>query len=327
MLADARMTAARLSVADYETGVRARDRVVLARAITLVESDRDDDRAMADALLEKLMPHTGGATRVGVTGVPGVGKSTLLDALGVHLVDRGERVAVLAVDPSSTISGGSILGDKTRMPKLSTKDEAFIRPSPSATTLGGVARRTRETMLVCEAAGFDVVIVETVGVGQSETAVASMVDTFVLLALPGSGDELQGIKKGIVELADVIAVNKADGANEERAKSAMRELKAAVGPKTPMLMTSGLSGAGIPELWTATLRHRAELQTAGLEARRREQRRAWFGSIVDEELARALRTDPALRSLWTALEADVVLGKRSPSDAARALIVAFRGEK
>jgi LAO/AO transport system kinase len=228
---------------------------------------------------------------------------------------------VLAVDPSSPRTGGSILGDKTRMEQLAAHPAAFIRPSPSGGSLGGVAHRTRETMLVCEAAGFDVVIVETVGVGQSETAVASMVDTFVLLALPGSGDELQGIKKGIVELADIIAVNKADPPNESRAQIAMSELRAAVGSKTPMLLTSGLTGAGVPALWDAISAHRASLD---LDSHRRTQRRAWFGSIVDEELARTLRTDPALRSLTQSLEDEVAAGTRTPADAARALIAAFR---
>lgn len=315
------MTAPRLSVEEFEKGVLGRDRMVLARAITLVESDRDADRDAADSLLARLLPKTGGAVRIGISGVPGVGKSTLLDALGMHLVEKGKRVAVLAVDPSSTISGGSILGDKTRMPKLSVQANAFVRPSPSAATLGGVSRRTRETMLVCEAAGFDVVIVETVGVGQSETAVASMVDTFVLLALPGSGDELQGIKKGIVEIADVIAVNKCDPPNAERAQQAMRELRAAVGSKTPMLLTSGLAGTGIPELWTAIEKHRSSLD---LGAHRTTQRRSWFASIVDEELARALRTDPKIHALSRSLEDEVASGTRTPSDAARALIKAFR---
>lgn len=306
----------RLAIEEYEAGVRACDRTVLARAITLVESDRDDDRQMADALIERLLPSTGNAIRAGISGVPGVGKSTLLDSLGTHLVGQGKRVAVLAVDPSSTVSGGSILGDKTRMPKLSQSDAAFIRPSPSATTLGGVARRTRETMLVCEAAGFDVVLVETVGVGQSETTVANMVDVFVLLALPGSGDELQGIKKGIVEIADVIAVNKCD--EEDRAKAAMRELKAAVGTRVPILLTSGLHGTGIPELWNAVVAARKDV-----DARRREQRRAWFEAIVEEELGRAVRSHPQRE----ALEADVVTGKRSPADAARALIATFSGAR
>jgi LAO/AO transport system kinase len=319
------MTAPRLSVDDYVAGIR--DRAILARAITLVESDRDEDRALAERVLAKLKPHD--AVRIGITGVPGVGKSTLIESFGLHLVDAGKKVAVLAVDPSSTITGGSILGDKTRMPKLSAAENAFIRPSPSALTLGGVARRTRETMHVCEAAGYDVVIVETVGVGQSETAVANMVDTFVLLALPGAGDELQGIKKGILELADIVAVNKCDGDNQPRATSAVRELKLALGMvqrrhpswAPEILMTSGLVGTGIPELWSAIGRHRAAID---LEALRRTQSRASLSEALEEETLRALRSDEALKRESTKLEEDVAAHRITSAEAARKLLALFR---
>ena len=218
----------RLSLDEYERGVRAADRAVLAQAITLIESREAADGALAQALLTRLLPSTGNARRVGVTGVPGVGKSTFIDELGTRLTARGERVAVLAIDPTSALSGGSILGDKTRMARLSVNPDAYIRPSPSGRSPGGVARRTRETLLVCEAAGFSVVLVETVGVGQGEVAVSEMVDFFLVLALPGAGDELQGIKKGVLELADAIAVNKADGDNATRAQIALGDLRAAV---------------------------------------------------------------------------------------------------
>ncbi len=214
----------RLSIDAYERGVLARDRAVLAQAITLIESRDETDGALAQALLTRLLPHSGSARRVGVTGVPGVGKSTFVDELGMRLLGRGKRVAVLAIDPSSTISGGSILGDKTRMARLSLEREAFIRPSPSGLSPGGIARRTRETMLLCEAAGFDVILVETVGVGQGETAVVDMVDFFLVLALPGAGDELQGIKKGVLELADAIGVNKCDGDGASRARVALGDV-------------------------------------------------------------------------------------------------------
>ncbi|MEE9562590.1 MAG: methylmalonyl Co-A mutase-associated GTPase MeaB, partial [Thermoanaerobaculia bacterium] len=246
-----------VTVEDYVRGIQEFDRGILARAITLVESRKPEDMALAQELLVRLMAQTGDAVRVGITGVPGVGKSTFIDALGTRLIDDGHRVAVLAVDPSSSISGGSILGDKSRMPRLAAAAEAFIRPSPNALSLGGVTRRTRETMLLCEAAGFDVILVETVGVGQSETVVADMVDCFLVLVLAGAGDELQGIKKGIIELADLVAVNKADGDNLERAQLAKRDYAAALrylGARPtswePRVVTvSGLTGAGMAELW------------------------------------------------------------------------------
>ncbi len=303
-------------------GVRAGHRATLARAITLVESRKPAHRALAAELLQALLPHTGHAIRVGITGVPGVGKSTTIDALGSHLVAQGRRVAVLAVDPSSTRTGGSILGDKTRMARLSLEERAFIRPSPAGGTLGGVAARTRETMLLCEAAGHDVVLVETVGVGQSETAVADMTDTFLVLMLPGAGDELQGIKKGIVELADIVAVNKADGANLSRAKAAAGEYRAALHVlggrepfwSTPVLTYSGLTGEGIAALWAEVLRHRDLAGEAGvLTARRSAQQVKWMWTLFDERVREKMRADPSLRAKLPAVERAVAAGELSPT--------------
>jgi LAO/AO transport system kinase len=306
--------------------VRAGDRRALARAITLVESTRADHRAEAATLLDALMPATGAATRVGISGAPGAGKSTFIEALGLHLVDRGHRVAVLAVDPSSTRSGGSILGDKTRMEQLARRDGAFIRPSPSGGTLGGVARRTREAMLVCEAAGFDVVIVETVGVGQSEVAVAGMVDAFVLLLAPGAGDELQGVKRGIVELADLVVVNKADGALADLARHTAADYAHAlhlVGP-AQVLLASALEGTGIAEVWDAIGALVAGARGAGdFERRRSTQARDWMWSEVTETLVERLRADAGVRAEVDALEADVGAGRVSAAAAARQLLRRF----
>ena len=321
-----------LSVQAHIDGVLGGDRGVLARTITLVESRREADRADAQAVLQALLPRTGRAVRVGITGVPGVGKSTLIDALGMHLVEGGARVAVLAVDPSSSLSGGSILGDKTRMHRLSMDPRAFIRPSPSGLSLGGVARRTRETMLLCEAAGFDVVIVETVGVGQSETLVAEMVDTFLVLMLPGAGDELQGIKKGILELADIIAVNKADGDNLLRARQARHEYAAAVrylqprypGWRPPILLASALTGEGLPKLWQAVQQHREALSSSGaLDTLRAQQRLRWMWSTLEEELLQALRDTPAVQERLHTLEAAVQAEQIPPTAAASALLDLF----
>ena len=326
------MARARLSLPQYVDGVLAGDRAVLARAITLVESRREADGLLAQSLLERILPHTGEAVRVGITGTPGVGKSTLLDALGLALIERGHRLAVLAVDPSSTVSGGSILGDKTRMARLAMRSEAFIRPSPTAASLGGVTRRTRETMLLCEAAGFDVVLVETVGVGQSETAVADMVDHFVVLSLPNSGDELQGIKKGVLELADVLAVNKADGDAVAQASLALRELKAALRYLRPRfsewtpqaLKVSGLTGEGLDELWQTVLDHRAALTATGrLQEVRREQLRRWMWSMIEERLVTSFRADPAVQDKLDALEAQVIAGATTAPRAAIELLQTF----
>ena len=312
--------------------VRGGDRAALARAITLMESRRPDHREAARALLRTLMPHTGKAVRVGITGVPGVGKSTAIDTLGTMLTERGHRVAVLAVDPSSTRTGGAILGDKTRMARLSVDPNAFIRPSPSSGTLGGVAAKTRETMLLCEAAGFDVILVETVGVGQSETAVADLTDFFLVLMLPGAGDELQGIKKGILELADLIAVNKADDAGA-RAKAAAAEYKAALhilAPASvtwtpPVLTVSGLTGQGLDELWAKVLDHRRRMESTGeLAAKRRTQDTKWMWALVHERLHERLAQDPALRRRVPEIERAIAQGALSPN-AAAAEIVALLG--
>jgi len=303
-------------------GIRAGERAVLARAITLIESKRADHRLQAHQLVQAVLPATGKAVRLGITGAPGAGKSTTIDALGTYLTGEGHKVAVLAVDPSSTRTGGSILGDKTRMPRLASDDHAFIRPSPSSGTLGGVAAKTRETMLLCEAAGYDVVMVETVGIGQSETAVADMTDFFLVVMLPGAGDELQGLKKGIVELADLIAVNKADGDNIERAKLAAAEYRGALNilaPRSPtwsppVMTYSALTGNGIAELWAAVLAHKAKMGDSGeLAARRREQQVKWMWSMLEERLAARLRSDPAVRAKLKAAEAAVATGKLAPT--------------
>jgi LAO/AO transport system kinase len=312
--------------------VRSGSRAALARAITLMESRRPDHREAARALLQALMPDTGKAVRVGITGVPGVGKSTAIDTLGAMLTEKGHRVAVLAVDPSSTRTGGAILGDKTRMARLSVDPNAFIRPSPSSGTLGGVAAKTRETMLLCEAAGFDVILVETVGVGQSETAVADLTDFFLVLMLPGAGDELQGIKKGILELADLIAVNKADDAGA-KAKAAAAEYKAALHILTPasnawtppVLTVSGLTGQGLDELWAKVLDHRSRLGATGeLAAKRRAQDTKWMWALVHERLHERLTQDPSLRRRVPEVERAIAQGTLSPT-AAAAEIVALLG--
>lgn len=305
------------------------DRAALARAITLVESKRPDRRAAGRALLSAVLPRTGGAIRVGISGVPGVGKSTLVDSLGALLTGAGHRVAVLAVDPSSVRSGGSILGDKTRMARLAADPNAFVRPSPSSGTLGGVAAKTRETMLLCEAAGFDVVLVETVGVGQSETAVADLTDFFLVLMLPGAGDELQGIKKGIVELADMIAVNKAEGEGAARARAAAAEYRAALhilAPASPawtppVVTVSGLTGEGLPEVWQLVLDHRRRLDATGERARkRRDQDIRWMWALVDERLQVRLRGDRATHQAIVAIEEGVRAGRTAPSAAADEIV-------
>jgi len=321
-----------LTIQEYVDGVRDRDRAVLGRAITLVESDRADHRTLAARVLRELLPAAGAARRVGISGVPGAGKSTFIEALGCRLIERGHRVAVLAVDPTSSVSRGSILGDKTRMERLAVSDDAFIRPSPSGGSLGGVGRTTRETIAVCEAAGFDVVIVETVGVGQSETLVAEMVDTFLVLMLAGAGDELQGIKRGILELADVLAINKADGPGAERARRARAELERALeilrpagGGRAPRVLTcSALTGDGLDEVWDAVAQHHDRLAASGeLEARRSRQRVAWMWAMVDERLRQAVRDHPHVAAAAPRLEQAVRAGDRTAAEAAAAILEMF----
>jgi GTPase len=315
------MASRNLPPSDLVRGIRAGERATLARAITLIESKRADHRRTAHHLVQELLARTGKAVRLGITGAPGVGKSTTIDVLGTYLTGKGHKVAVLAVDPSSTRTGGSILGDKTRMARLSSDPNAFVRPSPSSGTLGGVAAKTRETMLVCEAAGYDVVMVETVGIGQSETAVADMTDCFLVLMLPGAGDELQGLKKGIVELADMIAVNKADGNNVERARLAAAEYRAALNILTPHSPTwsppvvtySALAQDGIAELWAQVLSHKAKMTESGeLAARRRDQQVKWMWTMLEERLTARLRSDASVRTKLRQAEAQVAAGKLAP---------------
>lgn len=325
-----------ITAAALAEAVHAGERRALARAITLIESTRADHRERAAELLERLMPMTGRSIRIGISGVPGVGKSTFIEALGTHVIDRGHRVAVLAVDPSSALSGGSILGDKTRMEELARRSEAFIRPSPAGGILGGVTRRTREAMLACEAAGFDVIIVETVGVGQSETAVAEMTDLFLLLLLPAGGDELQGIKRGIMELADLVLVNKADGDLAGAARRTVADYRHALHmlrPRSrnwtvPVEACSAHTGAGIPETWETIGRYRETLDASGeLAARRAAQARTWMWSETTDNLVAALREHPAVRERLPELEAAVTEGRIPPTLAARRLLAAFLGEE
>ena len=303
-------------------GIRAGNRASLARAITLVESRKAEHRAIARQLIQDLLPLTGKAHRVGITGVPGVGKSTTIDTLGSNLTDAGHKVAVLAVDPSSTRTGGSILGDKTRMARLAVDQNAFIRPSPSAGTLGGVAAKTRETMLLCEAAGFDVILVETVGIGQSETTVADMVDFFLVLMLPGAGDELQGIKKGVLEIADMIAVNKADGDGELRARSAASDYRAALhilAPRSPtwappVVTISGLANEGLDAMWAQVELHRDKMSATGeFQTRRADQQVAWMWDLLQQRMMEALTGNPNTAERLKELEQSVRSGNTAVS--------------
>jgi LAO/AO transport system kinase len=325
------MPAARhtIRIDDTAAGVLAGDRATLGRAITLIESAKPAHTALAEQLLQKLLPHTGKAHRIGITGVPGVGKSTAIDQLGLNLVEAGRKVAVLAVDPTSTRSGGSILGDKTRMPRLAQSPAAFIRPSPSSGTLGGVARKTRETMSLVETAGFDIVIVETVGVGQSELAVAGMVDVFLLLMLAGGGDDLQGIKRGIMEIADVVAITKADGDNVARATKAAAIYQSALdilspgSPdwKPPVVTISARDNRGLDTLWAKVETHRRTMTATGaFAARRGEQAVTWMHDILQERLLTVLRADAAAAKRQRALEEEVRKGKRTPAVAAGELL-------
>lgn len=320
------------SIEDLAVQVRAGERASLARAITLVESTKTSHQDLAGELLQTLLPDTGKAIRIGMTGVPGVGKSTVIDQFGINLTQSGHRVAVLAVDPSSTRTGGSILGDKTRMARLATDENAFIRPSPTAGTLGGVARKTRETMLLCEAAGFDVILVETVGIGQSETTVSGMVDFFLALMLPGAGDELQGIKKGVVEIADMIAVNKADGDNIKRAKQAAAEYRAALHILTPahpdwpppVITISGQENLGLDTLWGKIAEHR-DIMTAngGLAERRRTQQVKWMWDLVEERLRRQLGNHEKLGVRLPEIEAAVADGRMAATLAVQEIFSIF----
>jgi LAO/AO transport system kinase len=317
------------SIDDLAAAVRSGDRAALPRAITLVESTRADHRERAQQLLLALMPAAGNAHHVGITGVPGVGKSTTIEALGMDLIRRGHRVAVLAVDPSSTRTGGSILGDKTRMPQLASHPDAYIRPSPTSGTLGGVAKATRETIVLLEAAGFDVILVETVGVGQSEVAVSNMVDTFIFLTLARTGDQLQGIKKGVLELADIVVVNKADGEHLREARSAARDLSGAIRLiyprktlwRPPVLTMSALEGTGLEELWETVERHREVLSETGeFEARRRTQQVDWTWQMVRDTVLDRVLSNPAVRKGRAEVERRVLAGELTPALAAQQIL-------
>jgi GTPase len=321
-----------LSPADYVAGVRAGDRRLIAKTITLLESKRAEHRDLGQEVLDQLVPLSGGAIRVGITGPPGVGKSSFIETLGLSLVSQGTSLAVLAIDPSSPVSGGSILGDKTRMEQLAREPKAYIRPTPSGGTLGGVAHRTREAMLVCEAAGFDAVIVETVGVGQSEVEVRSMVDLFAVLLQPGAGDELQGLKKGVLELADVLVVNKCDGEQKMAAERtrvdhehALSLLQPASAAWTPVVLcASARTGDGVEQFWRTVLAHREAVQKSGdLERRRQSQARAWLWRLLDEGLHAAFRADPKAAARLPDLEAEVEAHAISAPHAARILLDTF----
>ncbi|HEX2858006.1 MAG TPA: methylmalonyl Co-A mutase-associated GTPase MeaB [Propionibacteriaceae bacterium] len=322
----------RLGAAELAEGVLGGQRPLIARAITLVESTNPAHHEQARELVRLLRPHSGNSVRVGITGVPGAGKSTFIDALGTRLIEQGHRVAVLAVDPSSSRTGGSILGDRTRMAQLAASDHAFVRPSPSGGQLGGVARATRESMIIVEAAGYDTVLVETVGVGQSEVTVAGMVDTFLLITLARAGDQLQGIKRGILELADVITVNKADGDHESEARVAARELRVAMklitsdphAVRPPVLTSSSFTGKGLDEVWQAVLSHRAMLQeSGGLETRRREQQLSWLAALVEEDVLGAVKRSPAVREIRDHIRQRVASGEMSAIEGSELLVRAF----
>jgi LAO/AO transport system kinase len=312
-------------------GVLARERRALAKTITLIESTRADHQLHARAVLDALLPHTGRSLRIGITGVPGVGKSTFIETFGLQLIERGSRVAVLAVDPTSSVSGGSILGDKTRMERLSTHPNAFIRPSPAGGALGGVAARTREAMLACEAAGFDIVIVETVGVGQSETAVAGMTDVFVLLQLPNAGDELQAMKKGVVELADIVVINKADidpraaeSARGNAANALMMLRHASKHWLPPVLLASALTGAGIAALWGKIDEYRAAMQAHGeFDEKRKRQALAWMWQIIDECLRGRFKAHARVQQEMAGIAQAVAAGKTSASAGAARLLALY----
>ncbi|RME72531.1 MAG: methylmalonyl Co-A mutase-associated GTPase MeaB [Verrucomicrobia bacterium] len=324
-----------LTVDDYLRGIEQGNRTLLARAITLIESNAPRHHALARELVNRLLPRTGKSIRIGITGIPGAGKSTFIEAFGLRLCEAGHKVAVLAVDPSSSLTGGSVLGDKTRMENLSRHPNAFIRPSPSGGTLGGVARKSRETMLACEAAGFDVIIVETVGVGQSETTVRSMVDFFLLLAITGAGDELQGLKRGIMELADAIVINKADGDNKPRAESTRQQYEMALhylqpatdGWKTATRTCSALTGEGVPEVWEMIETFRRITTASGVfEKRRRRQTVEWMNTLLEEGLRTRFLQNPVVAARRAELEREVLEGRLSAAAAVETLLeIADRG--
>jgi LAO/AO transport system kinase len=322
----------KLTVDNYVNGVFAGDPVILSRAITLVESNSRLHEAQAQEVLQRILPRTGKARRIGITGVPGVGKSTFIETFGSFVVQKGHKLGVLAIDPTSARSGGSILGDKTRMERLSREANVFIRPSPAGDSLGGVARRTRETILLCEAAGFDFIVVETIGVGQSEIALRSMVDFFLLLLLPGAGDELQGIKKGIIEMADMVLINKADGDNRLRAKQARVEQDAALhclqpatpGWKTEVRLCSGLTGEGIPAFWDSIELFYRELEPKGaISDRRRQQSLDWLADLINDELRRQFYRAPVIKERLPNIQGALLRGEMTPVHAAKDLLASF----
>ena len=325
-----------LTVDDYVEGVLSQDRVMLARTITLIESSAKKHREMAEQVLKKLMPHTGNSIRIGITGVPGAGKSTLIEAFGTMLCEDGHRVAVLAIDPSSSVTGGSILGDKTRMEKLSRHPKAFVRPSPSGGTLGGVTRKTRETMLVCEAAGYDVILIETVGTGQNEVTVRSMVDFFLVIALTGAGDELQGMKKGNMELADSIFINKADGQNRQRALKARAELNRVLyflqspteGWKPRAFTCSAMTGENIRGIWDVILKFEEVTKESGVfEKRRKQQLIDWVDWMIEDELKRRFYENEAVKQELPAIRSDVLNANLSPAAAVKKIMEIFDRQK
>jgi LAO/AO transport system kinase len=326
------MTSLDPTIDDYVAGVLAGDRAILSRAVTLIESQSPLHEKKAQKVLQELLSHTGNAKRIGITGAPGVGKSTFIEAFGCYLVNQGHSVAVLTIDPTSKLSGGSILGDKTRMENLSREARAFIRPSPAGDSIGGVARRTRETMLLCEAAGFDLVLVESVGVGQSEVALRSMVDFFLLLLLPGAGDELQGIKRGIIEMADDILVNKADGENRQHAEQARLEQQASLsclqsatpGWKTEAALCSARTGEGVPQVWQRIEQFFRELEPKGVIAKRRQQQTvAWFTDLIRDELQRRFEHHPRVQARLPGLRESLLRGEITAVSAARMLLADF----
>jgi LAO/AO transport system kinase len=328
------MTASDPTIDDYVSGVLAGNRAILSRAVTLIESQSPLHEKKAQEVLQELLPHTGKAKRIGITGAPGVGKSTFIEAFGCHLINQGQSVAVLTIDPSSKRSGGSILGDKTRMENLSREPRAFIRPSPAGDGIGGVARRTRETILVCEAAGFDLVLVESVGVGQSEVALRSMVDFFLLLLLPGAGDELQGLKRGIIEMADDVLINKADGENRQRAEQARLEQQAALSflqPATPgwkaeAALCSARTGEGVPQVWERMERFFRELEPKGVIASRRQQQTVeWLTDLIRDELQRRFDHHPRVQARLPGLRESLLRGEITAVSAARLLLAEFDG--